>query len=257
MEQALRDLDESCGRVEKLVEEVCTLHAHPDAEGVAPIDSPDLLEKARERLEAAARGLSDLTSMSVDAAELEESREQEADGDPDLGGSTANLPISSILELLSANRKSGTLHITSGCETFTLEILEGDVVHASSDQSPHEQLLGSILVARDKIGVEELEDFYRRYATRSPPVDETVEHEGLVSREDLRSAIEAQVQHLFNRLYAAGSGTFDFYAGGISNLEQRIRMNVTRLLLESARTKDEQDRQLQSDAAEGTRTPWE
>ncbi len=180
--------------------------------------------------------------------------EEEGDGGPDLGGSTANLPISSILELLSANRKSGTLHITSGCETFTLEILEGDVVHASSNQSPHEQLLGSILVARDKIGVEQLEDFYRRYATRSPAVDEAVERESLVSREDLRSAIEAQVQQLFNRLYAAGSGTFDFYAGGSSNLEQRIRMSVTRLLLESARTKDEQDRQFQSDAAEETRT---
>ncbi len=105
-------------------------------------------------------------------------------------------------------------------------------------------------MARDQIGVEQLEEFYKRYTRRSITMDETLERESLVSREDLVSALEAQVQELFHRLYAAGSGTFDFYAGGSSNIEQRIRMNVTRLLLESARTKDEQERQSQFDPAE-------
>ena len=249
-EQVLRDLEESCGRVERLVEEVCRLHAQPDAEQTAPIDSPALLDNALSKLEAGARGLSDLISMGERPESSTSGDSDEADGNPDLGGSTANLPISSILELLSANRKSGTLHMTSGVETFTLEILEGDVVHASSNQYAQEQLLGSILVARDQIGVEQLEEFYKRYTRRSNATDETLERESLVSREDLVSALEEQVQELFNRLYAAGSGTFDFYVGGSSNIEQRIRMNVTRLLLESARTKDEQERQSQFGPAE-------
>ncbi|MHC4513359.1 MAG: DUF4388 domain-containing protein [Planctomycetota bacterium] len=185
--------------------------------------------------------------------EAQPPQEQPVQGPPcDLRGSTRSLPISSILELLSTNRKSGTLHMTSNEETFTLEILEGDVVHASSDRSTQEQLLGSILVARDKIGTEQLEDFYKRFTPHSGADDEPSEHEELVSREDLKLALEAQVQELFNRLYAAEQGTFWFYEGGSSNVEQRIRLNVTRLLLESARTKDEAERQQPADPAVAT-----
>ncbi len=140
------------------------------------------------------------------------------------------------MELLSSNRKSGTLRIIGDCETFTLEILEGDVVHASSDRSTQEQLLGSILVARDKIGVEQLDDFYKRF---TPGAGGPSDGESLVSTEDLKSALEAQVQELFNRVHAADTGAYSFFEGERSNVEQRIRMNVTRLLLESARTADE------------------
>jgi Domain of unknown function (DUF4388) len=161
--------------------------------------------------------------------------------EPTLTGVTKKMPIASILEFLSVNRQSGTLYLTNLQETFSLEILEGDVVHASSDLSTQEQLLGSILVARDKIGTEQLEDFYRRF-TPHASADNSADHEELVSREDLKLALEAQVQELFNRLYAADDCSFHFYEGETSGVEQRIRMNVTRLLLESARTQDELER---------------
>lgn len=237
-DRALRDLDESCGQVQMLVRSLHELHADDsEAAGSGALRS---LEGPIGKLGEAVRELSELGSPEESASDPEQGERA-----PALRGFTSSLPISSILELLSASRKSGTLCVTSEGEHFTLEILEGDVVHASSDRSTREQLLGSILVARDKIGVEQLEDFYRRY-TQTSEVDDS-EHETLVSREDLMSALEEQVQELFNRLYSAGNGVFCFYEGGRSNVEQRIRMNVTKLLLESARTQDELERRPEPD----------
>jgi len=182
-------------------------------------------------------------------AASEQPEPQPIQPEPELRGNTSKLPIASILGFLSMNRQSGTLHLTNVRETFTLEILEGDVVHASSNLSTDEQLLGSILVARDKIGTEQLEDFYKRFTPDAEAID-SGDQEDLVSREDLKLALEAQVQELFNRLYAANDCTFCFYEGETSGVEQRIRMNVTRLLLESARNLDELERPDPVDPAE-------
>ena len=90
----------------------------------------------------------------------------------------------------------------------------------------------------DLVTAEQLEDFYKRYTQSAQGEDD----ESLVSREDLMSALEEQVQELFRRLHKVDQGAFSFFEGESSNVEQRIRMNVTTLLLESARTKDEAER---------------
>lgn len=217
------------------------------AKPAQPVESPQ--DQGDQALVSLEGPIAEIKEAVAELSELA-SPSEGSDRAPTLGGSASALPIPSILELLSANRKSGTLSVTSGGERFTLEILEGDVVHASSDRSTREQLLGSILVARDKIDAEQLEDFYKRYTQSSEGED--AEHETLVSREDLMSALEEQVQELFNRLYSAVEGTFSFFEGESSNVEQRIRMNVTKLLLESARTKDEADRKPGAHQPDGT-----
>lgn len=202
-------------------------HAEPQQ---PPPEQPSEQPPVAQEQETAEQAAGEQTAEALEA--------QEPQREPELRGFTNKLSIASILDFLSINRQSGTLYLTNTRETFTLEILEGDIVHASSNLSNDEQLLGSILVARDKIGTEQLEDFYRRF---SPNADtqSTSDYEDLVSREDLKLAVEAQVQELFNRLYAADDCSFCFYEGETSGVEQRIRMNVTRLLLESARNQDE------------------
>ncbi len=74
-----------------------------------------------------------------------------------LRGSSSCLSVTEILAFLSSHRKTGTLRVCSGRETFTLEIHSGDVVHACTDSSREDQLLGSILVARDSISTAALE----------------------------------------------------------------------------------------------------
>ena len=44
---------------------------------------------------------------------------------------------------------------------------------------------------------------------------------------------------LFQRLFASGRGSFFFHEGKRSRVEDRIRMNITQLLLESARLHDQ------------------
>jgi hypothetical protein len=66
-----------------------------------------------------------------------------------------------------------------------------------------------------------------------------LESEELVSREELRAALEYQIQQLFHRLFCAKDATFTFGQQPDEDDDGRIRMNVTQLLLESARTLDE------------------
>jgi hypothetical protein len=84
-------------------------------------------------------------------------------------------------------------------ESFTLEIVDGDVVHAVSDHPPEEQRLGNILVQRGAIDQETLESFLQRYAATTIKVGEALERESLVDEEEMRDALRQQVQQLFHR----------------------------------------------------------
>ena len=135
------------------------------------------------------------------------------------------------------------MHIATDTETFTLEIAGGHITHAVSDHSPPEARLGSILLARGTITEDQLDRFLTSYSSSSVPMGEALEREELVSKQELQAALEQQVQGLFNRLFAEHEATFSFYLGNPNHPETHIRMNVIQLLLESARSSDEQSRQ--------------
>ncbi len=169
---------------------------------------------------------------------------QQARGACALRGFSTSLPVPDLLEFMSTYRKTGTLRVSTQVETFTLELLEGDVVHAGSDYSCHEQLLGSILVARDSISTEQLEDFFRNYSVTGRHFGEAMVRQQIVSRDDLQDALEEQVQGLFRRLHTSTDAAFYFYEGAHDDVEARIRLNVRALLLESAAQNDESLRSL-------------
>ena len=134
---------------------------------------------------------------------------------------------------------AGTLRVVTTTETFTLEVADGHIAHAVSDNTPPKARLGSILLARGAITMRQLKEFLRNYSGSSKPMGEALEREELVSKQELQAALEQQVQCLFHRMFAQREATFWFYAGNPSHPEIHIRMNVIQLLLESARSSDE------------------
>ena len=152
----------------------------------------------------------------------------------DLRGLSWSIGIPELLSFLETINKSGSVHVTTFDETFTIVLHEGLVVHALSNASPHGCRLGDLLVSQGSTNFHELNTFLRSKVTAGGCIGEAVVTEGIVSHEQLQMALEAQVKLLFQRMFSAKDATFSFYDGrGNENLH-KVKMNLTRLLLESS-----------------------
>lgn len=161
-------------------------------------------------------------------------------------GSSRNIPLSQLLSFLGSLQETGVVKVKSDFETFTLELQHGVVVHAQSDNAPRNALLGNILVEMGSIDRDRLEQAL--LSSHGARVGETLEKGELVDREQLRKAIERQIQMLFDRMFQAQEAVFSFWKGDLKHTDGRVHLNVMQLLLESARSADERRRAAQAAA---------
>ncbi len=157
---------------------------------------------------------------------------------PTLSGSIPGFPIAMVFQGLSTERKTGTLLIEATDEVLSFEVRDGDVVAASTNRCPREQRLGYILVDRGAVSQEVFSAFMLAHQDEPRLLGQALIEESVVSASDLTDALEQQVQQRFERAFGAKSGTFSFFEEAVSD-ESSLSMNVTRLLLESARQADE------------------
>jgi len=75
--------------------------------------------------------------------------------------------------------------------------------------------------------------------------------EGLVTKDALCIALAFQVQLMFHRMYVSDDSVFQFDEGLEIVQPEDIRLNVTSLLLESARSTDEQARDSEAALSSG------
>jgi hypothetical protein len=147
------------------------------------------------------------------------------------------VPVPDFIGFLCAQRKTGILELATPAALFSLELDGGDIVHAHSNHTPQGQRLGDILVAQNAIEREQLEEICKSLgATR---LGETLLEKNLVTPEALLSALEFQIQLLFNRMFEAATLGFTFWDGPPVHAYKRVRLNATSLLLEGARVSDE------------------
>ncbi len=156
-----------------------------------------------------------------------------------LTGSSENVPLPDLISFLQSQRKSGVLKVVGDEEIFTIEIESGELVHASSDNSPPQCRLGEVLVRQGFIAEARLVRFFEKYKDRRGQLGEALLREELVSEERLAEALRLQVQQLFHRLFDTENAYFYFVEGQAEARDLNVRMNVTRLLMESARVQDE------------------
>ena len=159
-----------------------------------------------------------------------------------LRGTTRSITLSEILGFIATLRKSGVLRVSTGAESFVVQLAEGHVVFAQSDAPPPGQRLGEILAARGTVAAEVCD---RLAADRTIPeglLGQRLVGEGLLRQEDLRVALSYQIQCIFHRLFHARGALFQFDEGVSLISPEDVRLNVTSLLLESARSSDERAR---------------
>jgi len=215
-----------------------------------------LLEKSLEILEESpdapvfksrlksltSRLMADLTS-AVDATD-----DVEAESEPQrehgerrgrLSGNSNGVSIPDLLAFLEVQGKSGELRVILRDEVVTLEFENGFLIHAFSDNSPPEQRLGEILIAQGAIDRASLDEYLNADSPYLGLIGELLHRGEMVTREQLHAAIDAQIQQLFHRLFQADNATFEFVDGTPNTSREVVQLNITRLLLESARIQDE------------------
>lgn len=152
------------------------------------------------------------------------------------------IALPDLMGFLQLQQKSGVLRANIGSEVVALVFDRGDLLHASSDNSPPGSRLGEILVAQGAIDRAGLEQFVLRYATTPGRLGDALASEGLISREALRRALDEQVEGIFRRLFRATNAYYTFREGH-SEANATIRRNVCQLLLETCRVRDEAARE--------------
>jgi hypothetical protein len=159
-----------------------------------------------------------------------------------LRGRCDAISVSELLEFLGHIGKTGVLWVKAKGETFTIQMEEGFVVNAFSDNTPREHLLGNILLEQNSITEGQLEMFLQSFTRFSGHIGQALEKDKLVSQEQLAAALERQVYLLFQRIAASKRATFTFSEGTTGTHDRRVRLSVVQLVLESARAQDEADR---------------
>jgi len=148
-------------------------------------------------------------------------------------------PPPDLLGFLSSQRKTGLLEVATASEVFAIEFDAGDIVHARVSPPMPEQRLGDVLVASgaiDRVLLERL-----RRAKPKEKLGDLLLKNGHVTQEQLLAALRSQIQILFNRLFVARAVRFSFWLGPPMLAEGTMRMNAMALILEGARTFDEEN----------------
>jgi len=166
----------------------------------------------------------------------------------DLEGSAWTIPVTEVIGFLSHSGKTGLLWVMTASETFVLEFARGNLVHATSNAPPAAFRLGEMLLREKLLEPTELAQLIELAKAADDLLGSYMVRSGRLKQSDLRRVLTMQVQQLFHRLMDAKDALFRFQEGGQLLRSQGLEVNITQLLLESARQKDE-DRQ----AREGPR----
>ncbi len=192
------------------------------------------LERAARYVEQAVKALS-----TADAVGGEEQESQPTE--PGIVGSTRTVPIQNLLSFLSEINAGGVLRIYGSDETFVLQFNGGAVVYAHGDNPPEGMMLGEVLVTMQALHRADLIRVMEQSSKPGATLGGLLVQEGCITQDQLGEALSYQMRHLCHRLFSVEEAHFRFQEGERVIDREDVRMNVTGLLLESARLKDESD----------------
>jgi hypothetical protein len=156
-----------------------------------------------------------------------------------LRGHTQAITIPEVLGFVASLRKSGVLRIKTSDEAFLIQLDQGEVIYAVGDNPPEGERLGELLISRGQLSISGLESVLAAGVGEGAMLGALLVAAGQVTPENLRAALHYQVQSIFHRVFCAADAVYQFDEGVALRVPDDIRLNVTKLLLESARSSDE------------------
>jgi hypothetical protein len=160
-------------------------------------------------------------------------------GPPVLCGASPAIGLECLMGFLGTMRKTGVVRARADETAYMISVVGGDVVHGVCDPRPESELLGSLLLARGAIGSEALMRFIETCGSSPSRIVDALNGEELVSTAVLREVLALQMQMLVDRLLASKRAEWCFHEGEATLCYVNLRVNVNRMLIESARSHDQ------------------
>jgi DNA-binding MarR family transcriptional regulator len=155
-----------------------------------------------------------------------------------LKGNIGTLYLSSILQLLAQDKKTGILTIAEQDRLVRVYIKNGNIVYAVGTQK--EVRLGYLLRTKGIISAEELQKALALAKQRGEKLGKILVEKGFISVETLKKFIHQQVRDILYDLFLWKQGDFE-YVDQDFNLDQEFvtELNHMEVILEGTRRVDE------------------
>ncbi|HEX6810814.1 MAG TPA: DUF4388 domain-containing protein [Planctomycetota bacterium] len=233
------------GRARQLVDQQLLLEAEHHLSAASVLLDPGDEETTLPKRPASPAGVLELTQLMLrtDRSALSDPSKRPAESAPSnnhrlvLHAEGGLVPTPDFVAFLCSTQQSGILQVFTPQEIFSIEIDDGDIVHAHSDGAPKGQRLGDILVEQGVLTQIELLEMLD--TTKNVRLGTNALAQRVVTRDELTRALETQIRRLFHRLFSATAREILFWAGPCVMAEQSVRLNANMLLLDSARAADE------------------
>lgn len=153
-------------------------------------------------------------------------------------GDLKSLTLSTVLQILSSEEKTGVLEIVRGPTKSTIYLKGGKIIAASSG---HKQLqLGSILYSKKLISRDQLRKAVEEATKSGKKLGEMLLALGYVNQETLKKVVRHQVRETVLDLFLMEQGEFEYRDCQVQFDEQVFdEINAMEIMLEAARRMDE------------------
>ncbi len=175
-----------------------------------------------------------------------------------LQGNSLTVPLAELMSFLAFGRKTGVLWVDAPAENFLVGLIDGRLMHATSDKTPEGLRLGEVLVRLGFITRRQLERFIAQRQEAGAAISgEILLKNGMISDDELHAALKYQVKQLVMRLVDTKTAIFRFREGMEVLLATKLDLDVNQLLLESARCHDEANRPGAQDTLAESWSHWQ
>ncbi len=127
-----------------------------------------------------------------------------------LRGSLADLPLPDLLQIVSANGKTGRLRVTAAEGDGLFVFREGKIIYGATNG--HREAFGSVMVLRGLITPEQLHEALERKArsVEDRRLGAILEEMGAVSQDDLYDVLRGQLREVTSEMFAWKEGVVEF-----------------------------------------------
>jgi hypothetical protein len=155
-----------------------------------------------------------------------------------LKGNLESFFLTSILQLLHTEKKTGTLHVRNDNDEVRVILQEGNIIYAMS--SNKEARLGNFLRIKGAVSLEQLEICLSEGKQKKQALGKVLVEKGLINADQLKRFIQIQVEEIIYGLFLWEKGEF-FYTEAKLDLSGLvvIQLDMTKMILEAARRIDE------------------
>ena len=127
-----------------------------------------------------------------------------------LEGTLRDFSFADILQLISLQRKTGVLTLTTTDDVATVSFLDGRIVGANSREHRVENRLGLLLLRSGKVSEEELDAALQRQEQSLQRLGRILIDHHVVEPEDVRDALTQQILQIIYRVFRWPDGDYHF-----------------------------------------------